>query len=560
MLALVAAVSGALPSCSRARERPSDVPTGAGLAGGRVIEVARLGLRGDGITDDGPAIARALEEAACSDGGATLVFPRGKTVRVATAPERYAFRLDGASDVTVDGNGCTFLLAPEVRFLRLRNSRRVTFRDLNVDFAPLPFADATVTEVHARERSIDVRLAPWVESAPLGGPTKEDGEQAFFGMLWFPGPYGTISRHYWTERMTAGPEPGTVRVRAGGDFKRFGDIEADEWRISLPVPGIAHRYGPGGCLDIFDNDTVTFEDVELWSAPWFGFRVMRNSGAVTFRRVHIRPKPGTGRLTSTWRDGFHVKGNSGTLLWEDCVLTGMNDDAFNISTHASRVREVLSPTEVVVMQTFPLSPMPWHVGATMRAADFDARTLIGEARIAKVVESGETREIRGKPAATPVTLTLERPIRGLRTGAMVWEPESSNPRTTLRRCRIEKSCRLQSPVTLDTCEVTAFLWFYAEKVEGPFPSGAVVRDCTLKRGRGNPRLAVSFVGRKRGAAGRSAVNDIIFERNRVWGDFSMIGVDGARLEGNEFLEPGARVRIEDCPDLVREAPGAPGAP
>lgn len=554
---LVAAVSGALPSCSRARERPSDEPTGPGRAEGRVIEVARFGVRADGATDDGPAIARALEEAMNFTGGATLVFPHGKTIRVATARERYAFRLDGASDVTVDGRGCTFLLAPEVRFLRLRNSRRVTFRELNVDFAPLPFADGTVTSVDARGRSIDVRLAPWVESAPLGRPTKEDGEQAFFGMLWYPGPYGTISRHYRTRRMEAGTEPGTVRVRAGESFKRFGDIRAREWRISLPVPGIAHRYGPGGCLDIFDNDTITFEDVELWSTPWFGFRVMRNSGCVTFRRVHIRPKPGTGRLTSTWRDGFHVKGNSGTLLWEDCVLTGMNDDAFNISTHASRVKEVLSPTEVVVMQTFPLSPMPWHVGATMRAADFGARTLIGEARIAKVAASGETREIGGKPAATPVTLTLERPIEGLRKGAMVWEPESSNPRTTLRRCRIENSCRLQSPVTLEACEVTALLWFYGEKVEGPFPSGVVVRDCVLKRGRGNPRLAVSFVGRAKDASGRSAVRDVIFERNRVWGDFSMVGVDGARLAANEFLEPGATVRIEDCPDLVRGASDAP---
>jgi hypothetical protein len=74
----------------------------------------------------------------------------------------------------------------------------------------------------------------------------------------------------------------------------------------------------------------------------------------------------------------------------------------------------------------------------------------------------------------------------------------------------------------------------------------VVRDCLLRRGRGNPRLAVSFAGRVNADGRPSAIRDVVFERNRVWGDFSMIGLDRARLDRNEFLEPGARVRIEGC--------------
>jgi hypothetical protein len=297
---------------------------------------------------------------------------------------------------------------------------------------------------------------------------------------------------------------------------------------------------------------VTFEDVELWSAPWFGFRVMRNAGEVVFRRVHIRPRPGSERLTSTWRDGFHVKGNRGRLLWEDCVFRGMNDDAFNISTHCSRVRDLPSPTRIVVQQTFPLSPMPWHTGATLSAADFDSRTLLGTARIVRVTPSAEFRQIDGKPAAVPVTLELDRPIDGLREGTMVWEPAAANPDTTLRRCRIEMSCRLQTPVTLEACHVTALLWFYGETVEGPFPSRVIVRDCVLRRGRGNPRLAVSFAGRT-GSDRPAAIHDVVFARNQVWGDFSMLGVDDVRLADNRFLEPEAAVRLEDC----RRVTGSP---
>ena len=54
--------------------------------GGGLFDVVDFGARGDGITDDGPAIAKAY--AACSAaGGGTVVFPPGPIV-TATASDR----------------------------------------------------------------------------------------------------------------------------------------------------------------------------------------------------------------------------------------------------------------------------------------------------------------------------------------------------------------------------------------------------------------------------------------------------------------------------------------
>ena len=523
-----------------------------------IIRATDCGLAADGVTDDGPAIQRMLKKAASATGPVILVFPENKTIRVTTAQDRYVLRFHRSSDVTVDGRGSTFLLGPDVRFLRLTHSSRYVMRNLNVDFHPLPFVDGTVVAVNATERHIDVRVPHNADDSdksplPSGGATRQDGEQAFFGMLWQPGPYGLVSTHYWVDRMEplAGPphddavSPRVVRVYAGEDFHRFNDVKPDESRISLPVPGIAHRFGPGACFELWDNDTVSMENVELWSAPWFGFSVFRNRGRVTFSGVHIRPKPNSGRLTSTWRDGFHVKGNSATLLWEDCIVAGTNDDAYNLSNHSSRVRAVISPTRIVVQQIYPLNVMPWHEGETLAAADADAHTLLGRSLITKVTHSPMTRTIGDRPAASPVTLELERPIPALEPGAMVWEPAFANPNTTLRRCRIEKSCRLQTPVTLESCDVTAFLWFYGEGREGPFPSDVVLSDCSLRRGRGNTRLAVSFRGRIEGAAGASAIYNVSLTGNRIWGDLSLRGVDDVRIEGNEFCEPGAKIELRD---------------
>jgi hypothetical protein len=544
---------------------------------GTTVRATDFGLQADGTTDDGPAIERMLQAVASVTSPVTIVFPEKRTIRVTTARQRYVLRLHRVRDMTVEGGGSTFLLEPQVRFLRLTESNHVVIRSLNVDFAPLPFADGTIVAVNPTERFVDVRLrsSPVPDShaaKPVGGPTRADGEQAFFGMTWNPGTHGLLSIHYWIERMEPLPReeadntasPQFIRAYAGPSFGRFHEIEPGRSQISLPIPGIAHRFGPGACFELWDNDSVLVEDVELWSAPWFGFRVFRNRGEVVFRRVHIRPKPQTGRLTSTWRDGFHVKGNSASLLWEDCILSGMNDDAYNISNHCSRVQKVLSPRTIVVQQTYPLNIMPWHEGETLAAADFDAGTWLGESRITQVAHSITQRTIGDRPAASPVTLQLERPIPGLKPAAMVWEPAFANPKTTLRRCRIEKSCRFQSAVTLESCDVTAFLWFYCERREGPFPSNVVVRDCTIRRGRGNPNLALSFRGRREGQTGPAAVHDVVLERNKIWGGFSMTGVDNVRIEDNDFREVGATLHLKDNRSMEwdgnQDADGAPLAP
>jgi len=512
------------------------------------LKAASFGAVGDGVADDGPAIGR-MVAAASGRSGVTLRFEPKRTYYIGPAAARYAFDLTGATDLAVDGRGSTFELAPHVRFLRLRGSRQFAMRRLSVDFRPLPFADGEVIGADASGRWVDVRIADGSAKRVCGEPTLQDGEQAWFGMLWADGPYGTISRHYWLRRVEPGRSPDVVRAYASDDPVEFGDIVPGKWRISLPAPGIAHRYGPGACLHIRDNETVTMEDVEVWSAPWIAFEVARNTGKITFRRAHVRPKPGSGRLMSTCRDGFHVKGNRAALLWDGCVMSGMTDDAMNISTHTSVVSRVIAPDRIEVRQKFPLLHMPWRIGSELVAADEAAKRLLGSARVTRVETGPEPPPTQGEPAAPISVLTLDRSLQALQPGTMVWDARSSNPNTTIRDCRIEMSCRLQSPVTLERCDVTALLWFYAEPIEGPFPGPVTVRRCTLRRGRGNPVHAVVCSGRSGskeadGSLPPRAIHDLTFEDNEIWGGFAIEGAEGVRAVGNRFMEGGAPVRIE----------------
>ena len=83
----------------------------------------------------------------------------------------------------------------------------------------------------------------------------------------------------------------------------------------------------------------------------------------------------------------------------------------------------------------------------------------------------------------------------------MWNESSANPNTTLRRCKIFNSCRFQSPVTLEDCDITAFCWFYGDNIEGPLPRDVVIRNCRLRVGRGNAEMVASFTSLISGADG-----------------------------------------------------------
>ncbi len=525
----------------------------------RSLRATDFGLRADGSTDDGPAIGRLLCQAAVSNGPVTIQFPQGRNIAVRTVADRYVFWLTGQTNLTIDCGGCTFHLGPEVRFMHLIQSHNVTVRNAKIDFTPLPSVDGEVVALHPQTREVDVRLFAPERTPALGGPTHQDGEQAFFGMLWKPGPYDLVSQHLYVAAVTplAGTHPpGIVRVRVPPEhpFPSLEDFQASSgWKISLPVPGIAHRRGPGANIVIDRNDTVTLEDIETWSAPWFAFWVGRNTGELRFAHVNIRPPLGSMRLTSSWRDGFHVKGNRASLLFDHCVLIGMNDDAFNLSTHCSRVTAVACPTRLTVLQCYPLDYVPFQVGGVLRVMDPNGSQVLGESTIVSV--TGGVDPGKHQPAR-PVELTLAGPIVPLVPGAIAWETSSANPNTVLRDCIIRNSCRFQTPVEIEHCDFAAFPWFYGATIEGPGPDTVSIRDSILRRGRGNQKSAATFSGWASPSSptepkARLPLQRVALIQNDFYGSVTIHNAQKVLLQDNTFHE--GAIDLAGCREVLRQS-------
>jgi len=540
-----------------------------------ILHAQEFGLQGDGVTDDGPAIRRMLDRADTVEVPVTLKFPPNRRIFVGTGTERYAFRIDATHDLMIDGGGSTFVIQEDLRFLRITRSRNFQMVRLNVDVNTSPVAEGVILGLEDEGRSLWVRLDDPKQSAALGGPTLIDGEQSFFGMIWLPSRYAEESAHYYlasvqpSDRREFGK--GVVEVRGERRIpeRALNKVRPGVTRISLPVPGVAHRHGPGAMVVIDRCENVLVEDVEIWAAAWFAYQIFRNDGALIFRRAHIRPEPNSGKVTSSWRDGFHVKGNRGKLLFEECILEGMNDDAFNISTHKWKVTEVLAPNRVRVRQVFPIQFMPVQEGGDALILSADGSRRLESARIESVAGDYDdtiydriekTLETKRAPN---LEVGFDRPVPGLQVGSLLWDRTTSNPRTIIRGCVIRNSCRFQSGnLTLENCDVYALLWFYSAPMEGPMPENVEILDSVLRQGRGNPEVAASFLGwqsngapKKLPPANQFPMRNLRIENNTIYGDLQINGAAKVILTNNRFADANSRLIIENSIDVQKENEG-----
>lgn len=463
---------------------------------GRELRATDYGLVADGKTDDGPAIQKLLDAAhTFQNEPVTLVFPQKKTIYAATGKDRYLFSLRQRKNLTVNGNHSTFLLDPAIRFADLHGSDHVTLKQFQVDFTQSMFIESTVKSVNVNEQFIDVTSD---EAAALAGPTREDGEQWFGGFVWCEnGPHPKAARHFsvkHVEQLGAG----IVRIHHGEGS--FGKAMADTiipgvTSFSVPRAGVAHRHGPGALVEIHDATDVTLQDIKVWGAPWFVFSIYRCEGECRFLDVDVLPKPGSGRLMSACRDAFHVTANRARLLFDHCDTLGTGDDDYNFCVLTSKIHKVISPTEIIIRQKFPIQYNPMQAGDRLLVMNAE-NSMVGSAKISRCIEAplphGKTIEPGGP--CPEVTLHLEHPIAALTAGLTVWSKEAENPDTTMSHCTANFSIRMQTSLKIEHCRFRCYNVSYGmspqqDNVEGPGPEFIHIRHTEFGVGRGSGYVA-----------------------------------------------------------------------
>ncbi|MBT7068691.1 MAG: right-handed parallel beta-helix repeat-containing protein [Verrucomicrobia bacterium] len=415
-------------------------------ANAKDFQVKDYGAKGDGETDDGPAIRKAVAAAVAAAPGSKVVFEK-RRYRLGRAKVDYHISLNGVKGLTIEGNGAELINNPWNNIVKLEECEDVTVRGFVLDCDPLPFTQGTITDVDAKNGSFLLKIQEGYDN-PVEVYRKIGKAKPHWGWGVCMDPEKRIRKadavmHFHIESVTSvsamqvatspvarsrrerGPRhvvpesPLLARegYRGGGDSllqvqlldsarKHAAELaKGDRFVITL-------KYGGhGACFAVSRSKNCRLEDNTIYTAKYgMTHSLSDNRGRIHVKGVKITFKPGTDRLISTPKDGFHCKHNAVGPIIEDGLYEGMLDDTINISVCPYWVRKDLGGNRYLIAEV-AFSP---RKGDTLMAYRPKPGTMTMGLVVEEVVPQPTPKGMRGK--WNIVTLNKPIPDLGLHTG------------------------------------------------------------------------------------------------------------------------------------------------
>ncbi len=344
----------------------------ADVEAGRVIRVEDFGAAADGKTDCTEAFRKAIAQANEQGPGITIQLGKGRYILSTKMPDEVkevkdtsnltgkakeefelfkrsqkvriapCIGMAGVKGVTLAGEGVgteIIITCPMAAAFQVSDCADIVFKDLAIDYDPLPFTQGTITATDTEAGTFDYRI--------------DEG---------FP----SLSE-YWFDRCDA--KWGMAfdenrRFRMGAESVTFID-NWDElgdrlWRMHLHYPGqgknlkvgdrFVHiaRMGGASTLSFSRCGNVTIDNVHIYACGGAATVFSLSEGDIHVDGLQIRPRPGSGRIFSTNADGVHCQACRKGPLIENCVFEGMSDDGMNFYSPPSIITEILAPDKVRV--------------------------------------------------------------------------------------------------------------------------------------------------------------------------------------------------------------------
>lgn len=375
------------------------------------FHVKDYGAVGDGNTDDGPAIRKTIDAAVKASPGARVVFEK-KRYRLAKANVDYHINLKGVKGLTIQGNGAELINSPWNNIVKLESCEDVTMRGFVIDCDPLPFTQGTITKVDERAGSFQLRVQEGYDN-PVAIYRQIGKKQPDWGWGVCMDPKerkrkaGAIMHFHLKDVSEVNQGEDLLEVNlADHARKHVSDLEpGDRFVITL-------KYGRGGASFLVTRSAnCRLENNTIYTSKYgMTHGLSDNRGRIHVKGVRITFRPGTDRLISTPKDGFHCKHNAVGPIIENGLFEGMLDDTINISVCPYWVRKDLGDNRYLIAEV-AYSP---RIGDTLMAYRPNPGTITGGLVVKSVQLQPTPKGMRGR--WNIITLNKTIPNLGLHQG------------------------------------------------------------------------------------------------------------------------------------------------
>ncbi len=442
----------------------------AGAKTETVLKAADFGVKGDGTTDDGPAIGKAI--AAAIEQKATLLFESGKTYYIGST-DRNAdvfaspFAMNGADGVTVDGGGSVFKFAPSISYLAMVSSNDIRFCNMKLDLSVSPYLVGTVKAVDGAYVTYTTDIEPY--------QTYNDSRNYVnFSIEYNEGIQERPHRFINTMQSV-----GSKEIKVEYQNENHGYAEGD--KVFVPNPGIGNFLNEAMYI-AHNTGCIVFENIEIWSAPAFIANIRSNDAEIYFENVDYVPGEQNDREIKmvSWRDGYHVKDNRRPLHWNECDVDVLFDDVFNVSNTLGYITSVKNGNQFTVTN-YEMYTHGSFVAFNCREGDIiDVFSTKGV-----YAGSATVRRVISNPNGT-VDLVLEYGdnLKKAESGWLVGNRDTCAPGSTVTNSRFTGTFRFRRDIRIQNCTFDMLITWIREdgSVEGPLPGNIDYIDCTFNGG------------------------------------------------------------------------------
>lgn len=427
----------------------------------KTITLEQYGAAADGLTNDFPALSKALEVA--MQGDCTVKFAENKTYYFeydSSVNKNAVFALCNCKNVSLVGNNTKILINRPLYYAEICNTQNTVIDGFVFDYKIRPFALGEVIERNDDEL--------WATVKSDRSLYVEDEASSEFAVL-----QRDDGRYHLFIRKIVAVNPGEfvykIYFSDAGETKRFIKM-SDKYSIILPLPNFAHRIERA--FSITDNTDFTIKNCKVLSMARFGFAVLRNYGTLVFDNLRIEKDINESCKIVGWRDCFHVKENHAKCIWNNCYAEYCYDDIFNISASTLCVQNVISDNEIDFRwpETNGIYPCV-HKGDTVSVIDMDTGYDYGTAIISDVVLQEDNHNV----------FRFYTPFKGIKAGAHIiaFVLDNVAPDSIIEGCNFRGTFRFRGPIQIrNTHFYVARFWIdLFSTVEGPVPKNIHFKNC-----------------------------------------------------------------------------------